>query len=60
MPLKDIEKVRKIHRLRDEIRTVSVRIGRKAFLEIEQDPEDYVVLRGSVEALIEEVGGNDV
>lgn len=59
MPMKDLDKVKKIHRLRDEIKDTSVRIGRKAFLEMPQDPEDFVVLRGSVESLIELVSDGD-
>ena len=52
MALKDTDMIRKIHRLRDEIKNTSVAIGRRAFLELPPDPELLVVLRGSTEALI--------
>ena len=34
MALKDTDMIRKIHRLRDEIKNTSVAIGRRAFLEL--------------------------
>lgn len=59
MPMRNLEKIKKIHQLRDEIKDTSIRVGRKALLELPQDPEDFVVLRGSVESLIELVSDGD-